>query len=120
MHIVPARVHDGFLELVRTIDLALRARVGETRRFLHGEGVHVGAEEDRFARAVAQDGCDAVAANAWMDAELAGVSLVQGFEVAAYRVRSKAFLCGEVGVGVEGFVEVLVVGPGIAGRRGEP
>ena len=118
--IVPARVHDGFLHFVRNVELALRARIRQTRRFLHGEGVHVRAEEDRFPGAVAQDRRDAVAANSGVDAEVAGVARVEGFEVVAYRLRGEGFLRGEVGVGVQGFVEVFVVRAGIVGGEGEP
>lgn len=55
-----------------------------------------------------------------MDGVLARVARVEGFEVLAYRLRGEGFLRGEVGVGVQGFVEVLVEGAGVVGGGGEP
>ena len=53
VHVVTTGVHDGDV-LTVGIRAALRARVGEPGHLLHGQGVHVGAEQHHGAVAVAQ------------------------------------------------------------------
>lgn len=71
MHVVAAGVHDGLVDAIG-IGHAFPACVGETRALFNGQGIEIGAEEDGGSWAIAEDGCDAVAAYAGFDVEVAG------------------------------------------------
>lgn len=55
MHVVATRMHDGLLYAVE-VGHSFLAGVRKGGLFFHGEGVDVGAEEERFAGAIFEYG----------------------------------------------------------------
>ena len=103
VHVMATGVHDGFYNAVRVAHGHF-ARVGEAGLFFYRQRVHVCAQENGFAFAIAEDAGEAVSADVVVDFE-AGV---QFMKVGSSEGCGFALLEGEFGVGVEVFVEVFV------------
>jgi len=103
VHVVAAGVHHGLLDAVG-VGHAFLAGVRQAGAFFDREGVEIGAQQDGWAGAIAEDGRDAVAANVGFDVEVAGDALELGDAAGG----GFFFLVGELWVGVEVLIEVLV------------
>ena len=97
---MPAGVHDrdGFAGWVGRGDGAGVRGVG---LFADGQGVELGAEEESFAFAVLHDRDDAVAADVFGHVVTGGAKLLREAFGGLF------FLEGELGVGVDGGVELI-------------
>jgi hypothetical protein len=82
------------------------AGIGEAGFFDDGEGVHVGADEEGWARAVFEDGDDAEGVRAvGVEADVVGDGVAGVAEILGEDGGGALFVVGEFGMGVEVFVD---------------
>ncbi len=106
VEVVSAGVHDSDL-LVGVVFCGDGAGVGEAGLFGDGERVELGAQEEARARAVGEDGHDAVGGGAvGIFADVLGDGEAEFAERGGEIGGGPLFVVGELGVLVEGFVGV--------------
>ena len=83
------------------------AGVGEAGLFSDGEGVHVAADEEGGAGAIVEEADYAEgSATVWVDAYVLGDGIAGGAEVLCEECGGLALEVGELGVGVDLFVDI--------------